>query len=184
LYWTLVAFDDGTTTRFLPQTANRETVIVVPQVPVVLNLTLIFEGIMGHTFTIASTAASPPSPNLVNVDLPLSLGTGNSRSVEFTIFSVDRIVFGPRNETVERQGTRIRFFCIPHVGAGMFGYIAIGGATEATEPPEKGVFLRAYWIGLLGFAGTLLLVGISYFVIKGSSRHYRDHHEHIRRGGP
>jgi len=41
-----------------------------------------------------------------------------------------------------------------------------------------------YGIGLLGFAGTLLLVGISYFVIKGSSRHYRDHHEHIRRGGP
>jgi hypothetical protein len=66
----------------------------------------------------------------------------------------------------------------------MVGYIAIGGAAEATEPQEKGVYLRAYWIGLLGFAGTLLLVGISYFVIKGSSRHYRDHHEHIRRGGP
>jgi len=46
----------------------------------------------------------------------------------------------------------------------MEGFIAIGGVTATTEPPEKGVFLRAYWIGLLGFAGTLLLVGTSYFV--------------------
>jgi hypothetical protein len=66
----------------------------------------------------------------------------------------------------------------------MFGHIVIGGAAETAERPEMGVFLRAYWIGLLGIAATLVLVVVSYFVIKGSSRHYRDHHEHIRRGGP
>lgn len=185
VYWTLVAFDDGgTTTRFQPQNKDRETVILVPQVPVVLNITLIYRGKLDHTFTIKSTAANPPSPNLVNVNLPMSLGTGNSKSVEFTIFAKDRIVFGSRNETVEKQGARIRFFCQPHESGGMVGYIAFGGATEATESPALGVFLRAYWIGLLGIAATLLLTVISYFVIKGSSRHYRDHHEHIRRGGP
>jgi len=181
LYVTLVATSVGGNPRFTPQTADGQTVIIVPQVPVVVNITLIFDDTFDHTFTIRSTEASD---NLISVDLPVSTGRGNSKTVEFTIVKQGQILFGSRNETVETVGGRIKFFCIPHEAAGMVGYIAIGGAAEAAEPPEKGVFLRAYWIGLLGFAGTLLLVGISYFVIKGSSRHYRDHHEHIRRGGP
>jgi len=166
LYVTLVATSVGGNPRFTPQNADGQTVIIVPQIPVVVNITLVFDDTFDHTFTIRSTEASD---NLISV---------------FTIVERGQILFGSRNETVETVGSRIKFFCIPHEAAGMVGYIAIGGAAEAAEPPERGVFLRAYWIGLLGFAGTLLLVGISYFVIKGSSRHYRDHHEHIRRGGP
>jgi hypothetical protein len=181
---TLFATELGQNPRFVPQTAQGETVIVVPRVPVIVNLTIIFDDVFDHTFTIRSTDAAAPTENLINVDLPVSMGRGNAKTVEFTIVERGKILFGTRNETVETVGSRIKFFCLPHEAAGMVGYIAIGGAAEATEPQEKGVYLRAYWIGLLGFAGTLLLVGISYFVIKGSSRHYRDHHEHIRRGGP
>ena len=68
---------------------------------------------------------------------------------------------------------------------GMVGHVVLGtGQSAPTTTPAEGVFLRAYWIGLLGIAGTFLLIGISYFVIKGSSRHFRDHSEHVRRGGP
>ena len=88
----------------------------------------------------------------------------------------------PVDETVELDGGLIKFFCIPHESAQMKGHVVLASATTSTETPQMGVFLRAYWIGLLGIAGTMLLVAISYFVIKGSSRHYRDHREHIRRG--
>jgi len=184
LYVTLVATEVGANPRFTPQNAEGETVIVIPQVPIILNITLIFDDTLDHTFTIRSTDAAAPAPQLVNVNLPVAMGRGNNKTVEFTIVDMGRILYEGRNETVEAQGSRIRFFCIPHEAASMVGFIALGGTQGGQESPEKGVFLRAYWIGLLGFAATLLLVGISYFVIKGSSRHYQDHHEHIRRGGP
>jgi plastocyanin len=168
LYVTLVATEVGANPRYTPQNAEGETVIVIPQVPIILNITLIFDDTFDHTFTIRSTDAAAPTPQLVNVDLPVSMGRGNSKTVEFTIVNMGTILYEGRNESVEAPGSRIRFFCIPHEAANMVGFFAVGG----------------YWIGLLGFAATLLLVGISYFVIKGSSRHYQDHHEHIRRGGP
>jgi len=49
---------------------------------------------------------------------------------------------------------------------------------------EKGILLRAYWIGIIGIAATLLWVIISYFLIKSSSRHHTDHREHVRKGLP
>jgi len=55
---------------------------------------------------------------------------------------------------------------------------------STAQPTEKGILLRAYWIGIIGIAATLLWTIISYFVIKTSSRHFRDHSEHARRGGP
>ena len=183
-YTSLAVTEVGANPRFTPQNAEGETVIVVPQVPIILNITLVFDSAFDHTFTIRSTDAVAPSPQLINVDLPLAMGRGSSTSVEFTIVEAGRILFEGRNETVQVEGGRIRFFCLPHESAGMFGHIAVGGASVPAETPEMGVFLRAYWIGLLGIAATLLLTVISYFVIKGSSGHYRDHHEHIRRGGP
>ena len=65
----------------------------------------------------------------------------------------------------------------------MVGNIVVGGTTTAAAP-EIGVFLRAYWIGLIGLAAMLVWTGIAYFIIKSSSRHLRDHHDHIRRGLP
>src|SRR5207237_8482210 len=81
-------------------------------------------------------------------------------------------------------GGGIVFYCIPHRGTGMVGSIALAGALTAGTPPEKGILLRAYWIGIIGIAATLLWTIISYFLIKSSSRHFRDHREHVRRGLP
>jgi len=186
LYVTVEATTVGGRLVFLPQT-NGAAVIVVPQVPVLLNVTV--RNVdptpgMSHTFTIRSTATNPPTPFIVNTGI---LDPGEQATVEFLIESVGgvfRIVSGARNETAQVEGSQIRFFCQPHESLNMIGHIVVGGVTQPTEEPSKGVFLRAYWIGLLGIAGTLLLIVISYFVIKSSSRHYVDHHEHIRRGGP
>src|SRR5438046_1641111 len=70
----------------------------------------------------------------------------------------------------------------PHQTAGMVGRIAL--ACLATPPVEKGILLRAYWIGLIGIAVTLLWVVISYYIIKSSSHLFKDHAEHVRRGLP
>ena len=175
LYMTVWATTAGGLPVFEPST------ITLGQVPTIVNLTVknVDPTGMQHTFTIRTTTGT--SDYIVDTRY---LDPGQQTTVEFEVFSADRIVVGTRNVTVETSGGAIKFFCIPHEGAGMVGTIAIGGAAPPTEELEKGVFLRAYWIGLLGIAGTLLLIGISYFVIKGSSPHFRDHHEHIRRGGP
>ena len=157
------------------------TISIGAQLPHVLHITV--DNVdptagMQHTFTIRSTTAAA---FLVDTGL---LTPGQTHTLDFTVVAANQIVSGARNETVETDATGIKFFCQPHEGAGMIGHIVIGGGASTPVPEEKGVFLRAYWIGLLGIAGTLLLVAISYFVIKSSSRHYRDHHEHIRRGGP
>ena len=178
LYWTLRA----TSVDGLPVYVGDE--IIIPQVPTVLNVTVINDdplpGVM-HTFTIRSTAENPPTPYIVDTGM---FNPGERRTVEFTIVEPDRIVSGSRNETAELAGGLVKFFCIPHEAAGMVGRIVVGGAPAVEEAPEMGVFLRAYWIGLLGIAGTLVLVGLSYFVVKSSSRHLVDHREHVRRGGP
>ena len=167
------------------QVFEKDT-ITITQIPTVVNVTVMnVDPIAGmqHTFTIRSTAASPPDPYLVDTGF---LDPGQEKSVEFTVVAADRLLVGTRNETAELLGPSIKFVCLPHEhnAVPMVGTIVIGTAAQPTAEPEKGVFLRAYWIGLLGIAGTLVLIGMSYFVIKSSSRHFRDHHEHIRRGGP
>lgn len=179
VYVTIEGHGEGTRFVWVGPNPQHPDTIVVPAVPAVLNITLRSVSGSPHTFTIRS--AESPSP-LVNVDLP---SDGFETTVEFTLFAADRVVVGSRNETAQTEGGAVKFVCLPHDALRMWGYIVVGGVEEpAVETEEKGVFLRAYWIGLLGMAGTLLLTGVSYFVIKGSSRHYKDHHEHIRRGGP
>ncbi len=179
VYVTIEAHGEGTRFEWIGPNPQHPDTIVVPAVPAVLNITLRSVSGSPHTFTIRSLTS--PSP-LVDVALP---SNGFETTVEFTLFAADRIVVGSRNETAQTEGGGVKFVCLPHDTLRMWGYVVVGGVQEPpVEPAEKGVFLRAYWIGLLGMAGTLLLTGVSYFVIKGSSRHYKDHHEHIRRGGP
>ena len=64
----------------------------------------------------------------------------------------------------------------------MLGEILLAGFTPLA--PQKGINLRAYWIGIIGIAATLAWTGISYFVIKSSSRHQKGHREHLRKGLP
>ncbi len=161
----------GTNLIFSPAT------IVLPQVPIILNVTLLNNGTAGigrHTFTINDNTGA------TRIDIEALL-PGDRASVEFAVNSTNQIYF--RGQLFQAEASNsggIRFYCIPHV-PGMAGNIIVGGVS-APQKPEIGVFLRAYWIGLIGLSAMLVWIGITYFIIKSSSRHLRDHHDHIRRG--
>ncbi len=121
LYWTLRATDIDE----LPVFVGDE--IIIPQIPTVLNVTIVNDDPMAgmmHTFTIRSAEASPPTPYIVDTGM---FGPGEQRTVEFTIVAEDRIVSGARNETAELDGGLIKFFCVPHEAAGMIGHITVSG---------------------------------------------------------
>ena len=155
--------------------------IVLPQVPVILNVTLFHNGSAGqapHTFTIND------QQGVVRINVNLTRGQTNW--TEFIVQSAREITFplGVNNKTFTAQlrGGGIYFYCVPHEEVPMVGAIVIG--TEERVIPELGLFLRAYWIGLIGLAAMLVWIGITYFIIKSSSRHLTDHREHVRRGLP
>src|SRR6266568_3997877 len=136
--------------------------ILIPQVPVHLVVTFHNNDTLQHTF----------SMNDVNGPLQVSTDYVNP---------TQNVTDGTRF-TPEAGANVILFYCISHRGAGMTGQIVL-----ASLPPpasEKGILLRAYWIGIIGIAITLVWVGITYFVIKSSSRHFVDHSEHVRKGLP
>ena len=72
-----------------------------------------------------------------------------------------------------------------HDALPIFGQIVLASASEPVpEAPEKGINIRAYWIGMIGIVAMLAWIGISYFVIRSSTPRFRDHKEHVRRGLP
>jgi len=168
---TILGETNGTKQQF------SQTLIAVSIVPIDLSITFHNNDTMGHSFTI----------NDVNGTVRIDTGTlppGVTKVLNFTVLSMTRIAYNGTSfaPEVAPQGG-ILFYCIPHRSAGMTGRIAMAGVSTA-PPAEKGILLRAYWIGIIGIAATLLWTIISYFVIKSSSRHFRDHSEHVRRGGP
>jgi len=151
--------------------------IILPQVPVILNVTLKYNGTASqgfHTFTIRDSAGA----DLIDI----VVDPGETNWTEFTVESTREISVNNETFTVQIRGGGVLFLCRPHVDIGMVGTIAVG--TEVVLRPELGLFLRAYWIGLIGLAAMLVWTGIAYFIIKSSSRHFTDHHEHLRRGLP
>jgi hypothetical protein len=165
-----IGVDPGGQTTFFPDT------ILIPQINITLNVTFrnnyTAPGQV-HTFTISDVEGPVIDTRNVLVN--------GSASVEFHIVSLTNISFNGSFFQPEALGTGIRFFCIPHNPA-MQGRIVL--ASEQAPEAEKGILLRAYWIGIIGIAATLGWVGVSYFVIKSSSRHFTDHREHVRRGLP
>lgn len=167
-----IGVDSGGRLAFSPST------ILIPQVNITLNVTFrnnyTGTGSQIHTFT------------LPNADGDQVINTGQvqpniNASVEFHIVSLTNISYNGSFFRPEALGTGIRFFCIPHA-PGMEGRIVLA-SLQAGEP-ERGVLLRAYWIGIIGIAAMLVWIGISYFLIKSSSRHFTDHREHVRKGLP
>jgi len=159
------------------QVAFFPNTILIPQVNITLNVTFRNDySAPGqvHTFTLANAAGDP----VINTR---SVLPNTTASVEFHIISLTNISYNGSFFQPEALGTGIRFFCIPHA-PGMQGSIVLA-SLQAPEP-EKGVLLRAYWIGIIGIAAMLVWIGISYFLIKSSSRHFTDHREHVRRGLP
>ena len=172
-----VGVDQSGATRFLPAT------IIIPQVNITLNITFVNNytvgGGMVHTFSIAN---SDNSVTEIGNGSTGSVAPGKNISFEFHINSLTNITYKGVSFTPESSGQGIRWFCIPHRSAGMTGEILLAGLTGPT--PEKGILIRAYWIGIIGIAATLAWTIISYFIIKSSSGHFKDHHEHVRKGLP
>lgn len=174
---------EGETVGSKPQFSIQA--ILLPQVPIILNVTFLNNESLGsgvgHTFTIAdSTGAARISAGNTTANVKPQ----NSTTVQFTVNSLTNITY--RNASFKPldpgNGT-IQYYCIPHQTQGMVGYILLGG-TLTTTTPDKGIVIRAYWIGIIAFVAMLVWVGISYYVIKSSSPHFKDHREHVRKGLP
>ncbi len=176
-FFVTIGVDPGGATRFVPAT------IIIPQVNITLNITFMNNytvgGGMVHTFSIAN---SDNSVTEIGNSSTGSVAPGKNISFEFHINSLTNITYKGVSFTPESSGQGIRWFCIPHRSAGMTGEILLAGLTGPT--PEKGILIRAYWIGIIGIAATLAWTIISYFIIKSSSGHFKDHHEHVRKGLP
>ena len=151
--------------------------IVLPQVPIILNVTVFNNGTTGpHTFSIRDSAGT------LKIDVLVSAQNDRAQ-VEFTVNSTNEVYYNGELFQAETLGGGIRFFCVPHEAVGMVGTIVVGGTT--TAPSENlGIFLRAYWIGLIGLAAMLVWIGITYYIIKSSSSHFKDQRQHLRRGLP
>lgn len=163
--------DNGTGAyRFEPEQ------IVVPEAGTILNVTVVnWDTTIRHTFSIRDVGGTA----VVDLDLP-----GNATgSVEFTVLDRRKISVNGTEYDVEGLAGGNRVYCDPHEAIGMILSIVIGGVTEEPGVEMGTVLLRAYWIGLIGFGATILWIIIAYFLVKSGSRHFRDHREHIRRGG-
>lgn len=154
--------------------------ILLPSIPIVLNLTVVHNGSSGqgfHTFSIRDSAASIRISVRVNT-------TGDTAHVEFTVATATQITYKGATFTAEQSAGAIKFFCEPHEPIGMVGTIALGGAPTGGPAQNLGVPIQAYWIGLIGLGAMLIWIGVAYFLVKTSSRHFRDHRDHLRRGLP
>jgi len=161
--------------------------ILIPQVPIRITLTFINNESAGsgipHTFTIRDAEGNIA----LNTDpsAAVFVQPQERRVLNFTVNSMTNVTFGNLSfqpETVANGS--IRYFCIPHELAGMVGWIVLASAAAPTAPLEKGINIRAYWIGIIGLFATAFWIVISYFVIKSSTPRFKDQKEHIRRGLP
>jgi len=174
--------------RINATTVNDKTVFVpdtirLPQTPVRVHALIVNtdpSSTMQHSFSFRSGATD------YNYWVNRS---GDSIEVEFEILAAGRIRLGGAELVVEQAKGGTQFFCLPHRGAGMLGTgmlgtFVVGAEARPESVVENGVFLRAYWIGLVGIFATILLMIVAYWVIKGQSVHHRDHSGHVRRGLP
>lgn len=161
-------------------------VILVPQVPIELKITFYDNDTMGHSFTINDQNKSR------KIDTGV-LAANATANVTFTVLTLTAtsgtISYNGTSFAAEMGPSGILWYCIPHRGTGvpgqgMVGQIELATAQGAATTPEKGVLLRAYWIGIIGIAAMIVWVGISYFVIKSSTPHFKDNRDHVRKGLP
>lgn len=175
----------GTSFVFVP------AVILIPQVPIVLNITFYnnqsVSSVVAHTFTINDNKGNPViDTGLVNPQTNVSVRfrINSMTNITFSNRTVTNRSFTPGPPPLGTDNGTIQWYCIPHVALGMKGTIALAGVQPTAGPEQNGVFLRAYWIGLIGIAAMLVWIGVSYFIIKGSSPRFKDNRGHVRKGLP
>lgn len=173
---TILGEQNGTSFQFSPSQ------ILLPQVPIVVNITFINNQSVGsvvrHTFSIDNTAS--PAKTIVNYDLSAQANV----TFDIRVNSMTNITWNGTTFTPAPGPTGgIKFYCVYHL-PNMVGEMTLAGAPTPAGSEQNGVFLRAYWIGLIGIAAMLVWTGISYFIIKSSSPRFKDHREHVRKGLP
>ena len=171
---TILGEQNGTTYQFSPSR------ILLPQVPILMNITFINNQTAGstvrHTFSIDSSGGK----TILDYDLVAQ------QNVTFDILvnSMTNITWNGTSFTPAVGPTGgIKFYCVYHL-PGMVGELTLAGAPSTTGTEQNGVFLRAYWIGMIGIAAMLVWIGISYYIIKGSTTRFKDNREHVRKGLP
>ncbi len=175
----------GTKYTFVP------SVILLPQVPILLNLTFynnqsVSSGVQ-HTFTINDKSGNPViDTGLVTpqTNVTFRFLINSMTNITFSNATITNRSFTPGPFPSGTDNGTIQWYCIPHVSLGMTGVIMLATAIPTAAAPQNGVFLRAYWIGMIGIASMLVWIGISYFVIKESSVHFKDNKAHVRKGLP
>ncbi len=180
---TLFATTIGSNPRF--ELPGGGTEILVGQVPTLLNITIINKDStpQQHTFSINS-AQAPTGPPIINAYMNT---TGVVGHVTFQLNATNKVRIGnatPVNAQADSSGLGIRFYCIPHQAAGMVGVIRVASNTTPGPTGYQGFQLWAFWIGSIAMVATIGFMGVTYFIIKASSRHNTDEREHIRRGLP
>jgi plastocyanin len=185
LYIRVIGESVGGKFVFLP------SVILIPQVPIILNLTFYNNQSVSdriqHTFTINDNKGNPViDTGFVNpqVNVTVQFTINSMANVTFSNRTVTNRSFQPGPPPLGTDNGTIQWYCIPHVGLGMKGAILLASAVPAAGPEQNGIFLRAYWIGLIGIAAMLVWIGISYYIIKGSTPRFKDNRDHVRKGLP
>src|SRR3972149_771288 len=103
--------------------------IVLPQVPIILNVTVWNSGTTGpHTFSIRDSGGTLK----IDVQVP---ALNDRAQVEFAVNSTNEIYYNGELFQAEALSGGIKFFCVPHEAMGMVGTIALGGTT--TAPSEN-----------------------------------------------
>lgn len=177
---TVLQLTNGTSPQFQTEGLSTPNEILVPQIPITLSVTVVNNDTMQHTFTMDNNAATPA--HMIDV----AMNPGENYTITFTLNSLTNVTVNGTSFTPEADPTTGApvYYCIPHRALGMKGVILPAGYSAPAVVPEKGVFLRAYWIGLIGMAAMLVWIGITYFVIKSSSPRFKDNREHVRKGLP
>lgn len=171
---TILGEQNGTSYQFTPSR------VLLPQVPILLNITFInnqsANSTVRHTFSIDSGSGSP----VINYDLVAQ------ENVTFNILvnSMTNITWNGTSFTPAVGPTGgIRFYCVYHL-PNMVGELTLAGAPTTTGTEQNGIFLRAYWIGMIGIGAMLVWIGISYYIIKSSTPRFKDNRNHVRKGLP
>ncbi len=186
---TLIEYVQGETNGTRQQFSVER--ILIPQVPITLTIRFHNNDTMVHSFTIDDeNNTAPISTGVISTGL---VPGGRNATVNITILAMAPSIRISHNNTVfapeKSPNGGILYYCIPHrgtatLGVSMVGEIVLSTFSTTTGAPEKGILIRAYWIGIIGIAATLVWTVISYFIIKSSSRRFTDHREHVRKGLP
>lgn len=155
----------------------------------IVNVTFINGDTDSHSFSLRDKASGS------NIVMDATILGGTRAQVEFMVNGTDGInmmkngvpgaKIAVQTFDLPNVGTGIKFFCIPHEKPNnMVGVILSGAGGRPAAVSYPGPALWAFWIGTFALLGMIAFIGVTYFLVKGSSQRNVDEREHVRRGLP